>query len=317
VKVFLTGATGVLGRRLVRQLRERGHAVSALRRRAENEPVLRALGAEPRQGDLFDADSLARAAEGAEVVIHAATAIPTGARATPRDFELNDRIRTEGTAALAAAAAKSGARTFLFQSIVWVAAPRDGAPFDEDARPSDDPTMRGTIEGERLTREAGAKHGFVAAVLRCGWFYAHDAAHTRFMGAQLARRRMPVIGRGDAAWSMLHVENAAGAFVAAAEARKSGLWHVVDDGPVTMAEFLGAFAERLGARPPRRVPGWLARIAAGKYAVDFLTSPVRASNARFRRDFGWTPRYPTYREGLDEIVAVWKAEGFLVVGARP
>ncbi|HLQ26361.1 MAG TPA: NAD(P)-dependent oxidoreductase [Acidiferrobacterales bacterium] len=309
MKVFIAGATGVLGRRLVRLLHERGHSVIGLQRRPANEPVIRGLGAESRPGDLFDVDALAHAAEGADVIVHAATAIPTGRRVTPPDFALNDRIRTEGTRALAAA--KVGARGFLFQSIVWVATPPDGSPFDERSPVGHNPLYRSTIAGEAIAHEAGEKFGFAAGVLRCGWFYAPDSAHTRFMGKEIARRRLPIIGRGDAAWSLIHVDDAASAFAAVVAAPHRGLWHVVDDVPVPVAEFLRHFAERLAARPPFRVPTWLARLVAGNYAVGLLTTSIRTSNARFRKDFGWTPRYPSYREGLEQIVAAWRGEGFL------
>ena len=316
MKVFVAGATGVLGRRLVRLLHERGHSVVGLARRPENERVIRALGGESRPGNLFNADSLARAAEGADVIVHAATAIPGSRRVTAPDFALNDRIRTEGTRALAAAAAKIGARAFLFQSIVWIASPPDGSPFDESSPVSSNPFYGATIEGEAITHESGEKFGFAAGVLRCGWFYSSDSAHTRFMGREIARRRLPVIGRGDAVWSPLHVDDAASAFAAASTAPRKGLWHVVDDTPVPGAEFLRYFAERLGSRPPFRVPRWLARLLAGEYTVAFLTMSTRASNARFRKDFGWAPHYPSYREGLDQIVSAWHREGFLIGKAR-
>jgi nucleoside-diphosphate-sugar epimerase len=313
MRVFLTGGTGVLGRRLVRLLVARGHAVAALQRRPENEKTLRELGAEPRAADLYDADGLARAAEGAEVVIHAATAIPGGARQRAEDFAANDRIRTEGTRTLAQAAAKAGARRFIYQSIVWVAAPPDGSAYDEGAPVSKDPLQHGTVEGERIALEAA---GLWTCVLRCGWFYAPDATHTRFMGAEIMRRRVPVIGRGDAVWAMLHVDDAASAFAAAAEGTASGLWHVVDDAPVASGDFLRAFAAQLGAKAPLRVPLLLARAFAGKFAVQFLTTSMRTSNARFKQAFpAWTPNHPTHREGLAAVVAAWKAEGYLVGGA--
>ena len=112
-------------------------------------------------------------------------------------------------------------------------------------------------------------------------------------------------------WSWIYVDDAAGAFVAAAEGNKNGVWHIVDNQPVLSADHLRYFAERLGAPEPRQVPTWLARLLAGSVAVDFLTASTRTSNERFRRDFGWAPRFPSYKEGLADVIAAWRADNFL------
>jgi nucleoside-diphosphate-sugar epimerase len=306
MNVFIAGSTGVLGRRLVQQFVDRGHGVFALVRSLEGERRVAALGAQPRWADLFDARGLVHAAQGADVVIHAATAIPNKARTTARDWELNDRIRREGTEALATCAGQIGAKLFIFQSIVWLASPADGSEFDETAPPRPTGLTQSALDGEQIAHGAGEKHAFGACVLRCGWFYGADSAHTKLFGRELMRRRMPIIGKGNAAWSCLHLDDAAGAFVAAAEAGKAGLWHVTDNEPVTVRDSLSGFAQRLGAPPPRTVPVWMARLLAGQNAVDFFTESTRATSARFRRDFDWSPRYPTYREGFDQIVAAWQ-----------
>ena len=316
MKIFIAGATGVLGRRLVRQFRERGHSVTGLARRVENEIAIRELGGESRRADLFDADSLARAADGADIVIHAATAIPTAAKPRPEDWKTNDRIRREGTRALATAAARAGAKQFLVQSITWVARPEDESAFDEDSPPHTDFVTRSTAEMETAARDAGDKHGFKVAILRCAWFHAPDAAHTRYFGEQLLARRLPIIGKGDAMWQFVHADDAASAFVAAAESGRSGLWHVTDDRPVSAGAYLSGFAQRLGAIAPRHVPAWMAKLVAGAPAVKFMTSSTRTSNARCRRDLPWTPRFPTYREALDQIVAEWRRENFSGLGSR-
>jgi nucleoside-diphosphate-sugar epimerase len=265
----------VLGRRLVRQFAERGHAVVGLVRSTNGENIVRALGGEPRQADLFHADSLAKAADGCDTVIHAATAIPTKRRATPGDWAMNDRIRRQGTRRLTEAAGKIGAKAYLQQSVVWVARPKDGAAFDEDSPTVPDPSVQSAIDAETIAREAGSVDGFTTAVLRGGAYYDSDSAHTQML---------------------------------AAEQPRNGVWHVVDNDPVTVRDLLLAWASRLGARPPRRVPVWLAKWLAGEDIVRYFTSSTRTTNARLRRDFGWTPRYPSYREGLDQIVAAWNAE---------
>src|SRR5712691_7784790 len=310
MRVFVAGATGVIGRRLVRQLVARGHVAVGLTRTEAGERTVRSLGGEPRRADLFDADALTKAAEGCSVVVHVATAIPTKLRTTPRDWAMNDRIRREGTTCLTTAAARVGAGAYLQQSIVWAVRGPDGATFDEDAPPVSDPILASSLDGERIAREAGAAHGFRAAILRCGGFYSSDGWHTRIFGESLVQGRPVLVDGGAAVWSWLHAEDAASAFLAASEWPKSGVWHIVDDRPVSLSEYLGALARRLGTRPPRRLPRSLARLVLGRYTAELLTSSFATSNARFRSDFRWQPTYPTFAEGLDEVVAAWQSEGF-------
>lgn len=307
MRVFVAGATGVLGRRLVARFAARGDEAVGLVRRPEAERAVAELGGIPRRANLFDEDELARAAAGCEVVIHAASSIPVVTKPGPSDWAANDRIRREGTRALTACAARIGARCFVQQSLVWVARPADGSFFDEESPVHPDEVSRSTYDGELLARAAGREHGFAVAVLRCGWFYGPDCAHTKLFAEGLRRRRLPVIGKGDALWACLHADDAAEAFVRAAEAQREGLWHVVDDEPVPAATFVRDFAARLGAPAPARVPVFAARLAAGSYAVEFFTSSTHTANTRIREDLGFRPRYPSYREGLDQIVAAWRA----------
>jgi|SRR5579862_1047115 len=306
MRVFIAGASGVLGRRLVWQLAARGHSVIGQVRSPKAELAVKEAGGEPRNADLFDADSLARAAENCDTVIHAATAIPVKQKTTPADWAMNDRIRRKGTRCLTEAAAKIGAKTYLQQSIAWVARPKDASPFDEDSPLVPDATIQSAIDAEGIAREAGSAEGITVAVLRGGFFYDCDSGHTRMIAEALRKRQMPIVGSGDAQWAMIHTDDAASAYVAAAEHPQSGVWHIVDNELVPVATYLKDFAARLGAPAPRRVPVWLARWLAGEQAVEYLTKSVRTTNARFRRDFGWTPRYPTYREGLQQIVDAWK-----------
>jgi len=310
MRVFVAGATGVIGRRIVRQLVARGHEVVGLARGGEKEGIVRRLGGRPARGNLFDAASLVPLMKGCEVAIRAATAIPTAPRPRLADFAMNDRIRTEGTRAMIEAASSAGVRRYIHESVVWVAGTPDGAPFDEDAPLRPVGGLTGTSTGERIAREEGARRGLDVAVLRCGAFYASDAAHTRVMGQRIARRALPIIGDGGATWSMIHADDAASAFVTAAEHPRAGVWHIVDDEPVPVREYFMELARRLGARPPRRVPTWLAMLIGGRLTVEILMTSFPTSNARFRRDFEWRPRYATYREGLDEVLSAWREEGF-------
>ncbi len=310
MRILVAGASGVLGRRIVRQLVARGHAVVGLARSEAAEATVRSLGGEPRRADLFDLDAVAKAAEGCEIIIRAATAIPTKIRTGPSDWAMNDRIRREGTRSLVAAATRVGARAFLQESVVWAVGNLDGRPFDEDAPPADDPVLASALEGERIAREAASSDGFDTMALRCGGFYSADGWHTRLLAGSVAKGRPLLVGRQNPVWSLIHTDDAASAFVTAAEAPKTGVWHVVDDRPVPLTEFLGELAKRLDARPPRRMPRWLARMFLGRYGARLLSSSFSTSNARFRRDFGWRPSYPTYAEGLEEVVTSWRAEGF-------
>jgi nucleoside-diphosphate-sugar epimerase len=310
VRIFIAGASGVLGRRLVRQFVARGHSVIGQVRSPKAEVAVRGAGGEPRQADLFDAESLARAADGCDTVIHAATAIPTKQKTTPSDWAMNDHIRRKGTRCLTEAAAKIGAKTYLQQSITWVARPKDESPFDEDSPVVPEAAIQSAIDAEGIAREAGSAEGFTVSILRGGYFYDSESAHIRMIADGLRKRQMPIIGSGEALWAMIHSDDAASAYVAAAEKPVTGVWHIVDNELVPAGTFLKALAARLGAPAPRRVPTWLARWLAGEQAVNYFTKSTRTTNARFRRDFGWSPKYPTHREGLDQIVVAWKAESF-------
>src|SRR4029077_13578052 len=220
----------------------------------------------------------------------------------------NDHIRRKGTRCLTEAAAKIGAKTYLQQSIAWVARPKDESPFTEDSPTVPEPAIQSAIDAEAIAREAESAEGFTVSILRGGYFYDSESALTRMLADALRKRQMPIIGSGEAVWAMIHTEDAASAYVAVAEKPLSVVWHIVDNELVEVRAFLKEFAARLGAPAPRRVPVWLARWLAGEQAAEYFTWSTRTTNARFRRDFGWTPRYPTYREGLDQIVAAWNAD---------
>ena len=311
MRIAIAGATGVLGRRMVRQFLERGHSVVGLARDERGVQTIRRLGGEAVVGDIFDAGSLAAAFGQAEVVIHAATSIPAKVSGSGAAWELNDRLRREGTRALVEAAARVGAKTYVQQSIVWVARPADDSFFDEKT-PVGEPAelYRSAFDGERIAARAGEKYGFNVAVLRCGGFYAPDAQHTRLFAQGLLRRRLPLIGAGAAVSANLHADDAASAFVTAAEAGRAGLWHVTDDEPAAVGEMLAEFARALGARAPRRMPLWLARLFVPKVVLDFFTRSTRTSNRLFREEVGWAPRFPSFKAGLNDVLGSWRAEGF-------
>jgi len=314
MRVFVAGATGVLGRRLVAECTDRGHDVVGLTRDDRGDRLVRERGGEPHRGDVFDRPSLVDGAGDADVVVHAATAIPTDTNPDEADWALNDRVRREGTENLVAAAAAADADRVLVQSVVWLARRPDGSRFDEAASPNPDRSTRSALDAERIVADGADEHGFDPVVLRGGFFYAPDAAHTRQFGERLLAGRLPIVGGGllgrrDATLSFVHVDDVARGFADAAEGDATGTFHVVDDEPVAYATFLRALADRLGAPPPRRVPAWLARLFAGEYVLRLLVCPMPTTNERLREAFDWSPGYPTVDEGVEQVVERWHETG--------
>lgn len=305
--VFVAGSTGVLGRPLVERLVERGHGVTGLTRDAAGDQAVKSRGGTAVRGDVTDPSVRERAA-GADCVVHAATAVPTG-KASASDWEHDARVRREGARHLASAAAESGAR-YVGQSVVWVARPPDGGEFDEDCDRHPTRATRASAETERVAHERHPD----PVVLRGGWYYGPESAHTRQFAEQVLAGRMPVLGGGwlgrtDATLSYCHTADAASAFVAAIEGDATGTFHIVDDEPAPFASFLRTLADELDASRPRRLPGWLLRPVLGRDAIDLLTTDMVTSNERFRAAFDWTPTYAEYEAGLRAVVESWAESG--------
>jgi nucleoside-diphosphate-sugar epimerase len=299
MRVFVAGATGVLGRLVVRELVARGHAVSGLARSPANEAVLCRLGAAPAPGDLFDADSLIRAAAGADVVMHLATAIPTGTRQTVRDWRLNDRILTEGTANLLDAARRVRARFYVQQSVTLVHRSAGDSWVDEGSPVVPHRVMDSAVVMECLVREAGQSRGLPGAILRGGMLYHPECLRTRQMIAGLRAGKLPIIGMGANFWSMIHGEDLARACVLAAEARPAGeTFLVVDDEPVRWRDLFTFVAREAGGPRPRYLPPAVARLVTGAVSADLLTASLRCRNGKLKRQLDWQPRFGTYRDGL-------------------
>lgn len=316
MKVFVTGSTGVLGHRLVRRLSDRGHEVIGLTRDEEGDDLVKRRGGTPRRGDVLDQESLTDAVSGADVVVHAATKIPTKTKPTADDWAQNARIRVEGARNVVDVAIDAGVTRILFPSVVWVARQPDGSFFDETASRHPDRTTRSAADAEDVLREAAQTHGLDVGILRCGFFYAPDSAQTRQFAQHLLSRTLPIVGGGvfgrqDAELSLLHADDAARAFADATEADATGCWHVVDEEPVTVATFFRAFAKGMDASRPFRVPAWLARPVVGADTVRMLTHPMPTSNETFKREIGWEPTYSTYQEGLQQVVETWINDGTL------
>ena len=309
MRVFVAGATGVLGRRLVPELARRGHDVTAMTRSPERGERLRSERVEVAVADALDPGAVAAAVGPAEpeVVVHQLTALSElggTMRNIDRVFAMTSRLRTEGTDNLLAAARSAGADRFLAQSFAGWPYAREGGPVKDEDDPLDfDPPahLRQTLGAIRHLEAAtlGAD-GIEGTVLRYGGFYgpgttiARDGAHVE----AVRRRRFPIVGDGGGVWSLVHVDDAAAATMAAIERRADGVYNVVDDEPAPVSEWLPALADAVGAKPPRRVPRWLGRLAAGDATVAMVTEARGASNEKARRELGWELRYPSWREGF-------------------
>lgn len=307
MRVFLAGATGVIGRRLVPQLLAAGHEVTGMTRSQAGVERLRAAGASGVVADAFDAGGLTRAVVGArpDAVIHQLTSIPAriDPRKMERDFATNDRLRDEGTRNLVAAAQAAGAHRIVAQSVAFFYAPgppgtvhveRDPLVSPEHAPKPVRRSAGALATLERTTLDAGA------AVLRYGYFYGPGSAIARdgSTGEAVAKRQLPIVGSGAGVWSFVHVDDAAAATLAALDAGKPGVFNVVDDEPARVADWVPALAAALGARKPRKVPVLLARPVAGSYGVALMTKAQGASGALAKRELGWSPRYASWREGF-------------------
>ncbi|MGH2863757.1 MAG: NAD-dependent epimerase/dehydratase family protein [Solirubrobacteraceae bacterium] len=308
MRVFVAGATGVIGRPLLRILISEGHEVTGMTRSSANVRALRAAGAEPVLADALDAAAVTRAVQDArpQAVIHQLTAIPArlDPRKIERDFALTDRLRTEGTRILVEAARAAGAERLLAQSIAFAYAPGppgsvhvESDPLIADANPPKDfrRTAAASAELERTVLGAGG------LVLRYGYFYGPGSAisGSGSLCADVSRRRLPVVGGGTGVWSFIHVDDAAQATLAALTNGASGAYNVVDDEPAPVCKWLPALADALGAPPPWRVPSLLARPLAGSYGIMTMTAAQGASNALAKRELGWRPRHSSWREGFE------------------
>jgi nucleoside-diphosphate-sugar epimerase len=303
MRVFVAGATGGVGRLVVRDLVARGHVVAGLARSAANEAILRWLGAVPAAGDLFDPDSLAGAVRGADVVMHLAAAIPSVRRPTLSDWRLNDRVLTEGTANLLDAACRARARFYVQQSAISVHGSAGESWIDEGSPLVPHRVADSAVTMERLVREAGKLHRLRAAILRSGTLYHADSPHTQAMMAGLKDGKRPIIGMGANFRSMIHGEDLARAFVLAAEMQPVGeTFLAVDDEPVRWRDLYTHLARAAGGPRPNYLPPFAARLTLGSLTVDLETASLRCRNGKLKRHLGWQPRFPTYRDGIAALL---------------
>ncbi|HET8656344.1 MAG TPA: NAD(P)-dependent oxidoreductase, partial [Longimicrobiaceae bacterium] len=305
MRVFVAGATGAVGKRLVPALLADGHEVVAMTRSAGKAAALRDLGAEPVVADALDGAAVSRAVERAapDAVVHELTDL-TGIgnfRRFDDEFASTNRLRTEGTDHLLAAARAAGVRRFVAQSYGgWTYEPTGNAPKTEEdpLDPAPPRNQRRSLDAIRYLEAAvaGARE-MEGIALRYGNFYgpgtslSADGEHTRLV----RKRALPIVGSGAGVWSFLHVDDAASATVAALERGAPGVYNIADDEPAPVAVWLPELARVLGARPPRRIPTWLGRLVVGEVGISMMTRIRGMSNAKARRELGWTPRYRSWR----------------------
>jgi nucleoside-diphosphate-sugar epimerase len=305
MRVFIAGASGAVGRTLIPRLIEHGHTVVGTTRTPQKAEMLRALGAEPVALDGLDRDAVLAAVADArpDAVVHEMTALsgPLDFRRFDRTFAQTNRLRTEGTDHLVAAARAAGVERFVAQSYAgwpharvggWVKS--EGDPLDPDPPARARPVLAAIRHLERRVLEADG------VVLRYGGFYGPltGMAPGAEQWEAVRKRQLPLVGDGGGYASFAHIEDVAGATLLALERYTPGeVYNVVDDEPAPAREWLPVLAAAVGAKPPRRIPRWVARLI-GEHVAVMMTKGRGASNAKIKRELGWEPQWPTWREGF-------------------
>jgi nucleoside-diphosphate-sugar epimerase len=318
MKILVTGATGALGSRLLPLLTAAGHTVTGTTTSEAKTERLRAAGVAPVVLDVLDAPAVREAVANAapEVIVHEATALSqqTGMRARELRrldalFATTNRLRTEGTDNLLAAAAGAGTRRFVAQSFAGWPYAREGGwikteedPLDTSPPPGAEQTL-GAVK--HLEDAVTSAPGIEGVVLRYGGFYGPGTSVCPGgEQAEMVRKRLlPVVGSGEGMMSLVHIDDAAEATAAAVERGAPGLYNVTDDDPAAQKEWVPRLAAAMGARPPRRMPVWLARLAAGKWVTTMMTEGRGAANDKAKSELGWLPGHPTWRDGFLEVFA--------------
>jgi nucleoside-diphosphate-sugar epimerase len=308
MRVFVTGATGAVGRHLVPMLVAAGHEVTATTKTPGKAAQLREAGAEAVIVDGLDRAAVITAVRAAapEVIVHEMTALTEmrNLRNLDRVFAATNELRVRGTDNLLAAAAEAGTRRVVAQGYTGWPNERTGGPVKTEADPLDSnvvPSAAKTLAAIRHVEEAVPRAVPEGIVLRYGSFYGPGASQV--MLDVLRKRQMPVVGGGAGIWSFIEITDAAAATAAAVERGAPGLYNIVDDDPAPVAQWLPYLAEVAGAKPPLRVPSWLGGLLAGEFVVAQMTSVRGSSNAKARKELGWEPRYASWREGFRAWVA--------------
>ena len=307
MRVFVAGATGTLGRAVVRELVSRGHEVTGMTRSPSKRSSLEAIGARAAVADALEEEAVTRVIRDAEPegVVSVLTSLPRRGPLRGRDLEPTNRLRDEGTRNVTRAAIAAGARRLVGESIVVIYGYSVGSPAGEGQPPGRETErhLRRAIEaitaGERHVREATDAGRIEGISLRFGFYHGPEAPNSRYLLELVRRRRMPLIGGGRGVHSWIEVADAARAVAYALEhAAPGSVYNVVDDAPVEFRSYLCEMARLAGAPPPRRLPYWLAASIIPYGAMFLDRARVAASNEKLRRELGWEPRHPTFREAL-------------------
>jgi nucleoside-diphosphate-sugar epimerase len=305
MKVFVAGATGAIGKQLVPRLVAAGHEVHGMTRSESKQAMLDEMGAVTVVADALDPDQVAEAVGKAkpDIIVHQLTALAgEGMRGLKRRVAMTNRLRTEGTDHLLSAGLAVGVRRFVTQSIPLYA--RTGGPVKSEKDPVDPAPPRDFLEAaaallhlEEAVLDAEWTKGIV---LRYGGFYGPGTGlgPGGDMLEMIRKRRFPLVGDGGGVWSFIHIADAAEATVAAVEHGSRGVYNIVDDDPAPVAEWLPALTRMLSGKKPRRVPRFVVRLAAGEFGVLQMTEARGASNAKAKRELGWSPAHPSWREGF-------------------
>jgi nucleoside-diphosphate-sugar epimerase len=289
-----------------------GHSVTGLARSESRAGVVRAAGADLVIADALGPSAVARAVQRArpEVIVHQLTAIPPDLdlRKFEEQFRLTNRLRTEGTDHLLAAARSFGVQRFVAQSYAGWPFARAGGPVKTEEDPLDPappPAFRDTLQAIRYLESAVLQaSGIEGIVLRYGAFYGPGNALSEngALVQQVRRRQVPILGGGAGIWSFIHIDDAARATLAAVERGAPGIYNIVDDDPAPVSEWLPALARILGAKPPLRLPAWLGRLLVGEHAVVMMTGARGASNGKAKSELGWRPKWASWRDGFREAL---------------
>jgi 2-alkyl-3-oxoalkanoate reductase len=308
MRVFVAGATGAVGRRLIPQLVDAGHRVTATSRSGAKARALRALGAQPAVVDGLDANAVARSVADAQpdAIVHQMTALAGKAdlRRFDRWFATTNELRTRGTDILLDAARQAGVKRVVAQSYTGWTNPTTGGPVKVESDgfdPQPPKAQRASLAAIRYIEETVPARAQEGIVLRYGNFYGPGASDS--LVELLRKRRFPMIADGSGVWSWIHLDDAAAATVAALERGEPGVYNITDDDPAPVSEWLPHLAEAVGAKPPMRVPAWLAKLMAGSVAVRWMTEGRGSSNAKARRELDWRPRWTSWREGFAHALA--------------
>jgi nucleoside-diphosphate-sugar epimerase len=308
MRIFVAGATGAIGKRLIPLMVSSGHQVFGMTRSAGKAGMLRAAGAEPVIADALDAEAVRNAVVTARptVVVHEMTALSkmNDLRHFDTGLAETNRLRTEGTRNLLRAAHEAGVERFIAQSFTgWPNVHTGGRVKTEEdpVDPNPPKAMRNTLAAIRQLEEmVSVDAGLTGVVLRYGAFYGPGTSITEGgdIVEMVRQRKLPIFGGGTGVWSFIHIDDAAAATLIAAERAPDGIYNIVDDEPAEVSEWLPELAGAIGAKPPRRLPAWIGRLAMGEAGLHIMTQVRGSSNAKAKRVLGWRPSYGSWREGF-------------------